>query len=495
MMRKGSTTRLLCGLALLSALLAVWVNPGNLGSIDPRRRLQVTLSWVSAEPEVAPNDPYFGIVAADGMRRAFFGAGQSVVFLPFERAISAVLDMAGVTPGELAKAREPLLAMAVSILLAPLAACLAFLLLRDYGFSARASGMGALSLLLATTTLHYVQNCQENLQLLVLAMAALLAAARWAQRPRFRTAVACGAAMGFSILTRLTSLLDTAAVLMFALLLLTMRSGPRGILKIIPGFALGFGAFAATERLYQYHRFGNWLGNYYGIRSVGRGEAVFSTDRWSGLWQSLILPDNSIVLFDPLLPLALLALWLFRRRLTSPVRAHAAASLALLAGYLYLYSAFSSPTGETSWGDRYVHVQVTLVAMLAVPCILDHGSKAMIRTGLAIAGVSVAVQLASLLAAMPLEAAQGSLWVIPRRFANVWLIVSGGADSHPSFAGLPVEWRRLNLLPFQMMIRYPDQARVALGVWIVCGAAAAYVLVRLVSSIWRAGTSPEAAPR
>jgi hypothetical protein len=495
MMRIDSEVRFVAALLLFSALLAICVNPGNLGSIDPRRRLQVTLSWVSAEPEVASNDPYFGIVSADGRRRAFFGAGQSLVFLPFERIITLGLEAVGVAGPTLPKAREVLLAMAVGMLLAPLAGWLAYHLLRSYGFSFRAAASGSLALLLATTTLHYIQNSQENLQLLVLALAALLAATRWVRQPRTWWSVLCGATMGFSILTRLTCLLDTAAILLFTIVLLALRSETRRFLMFLPGFVLGFGVFAALERIYQFHRFGNWLGNYYGIRSVGRGEAVFSTDRLTGLWQSLILPDNSIFLFDPLLPLALIALCLLWRKLPSPVRANAVAALVLLSAYLYLYSAFSSPTGETSWGDRYVHVQVTLVAMLAVPCALDFGSKILIRAGCAVAVFSTLVQLVSLLGAMPLEAAQQSLWVIPRRFLNVWLIVTGGADAHPSFAGLPVEWRRLNLLPFQMMIRYPGQARAALAIWIGCAVAAAYVLAKLFNSIWRADTSPGDAPR
>ena len=96
---------------------------------------------------------------------------------------------------------------------------------------------------------------------------------------------------------------------------------------------------------------------------------------------------------------------------------------------------------------------------------------------------SVVQQIASLLVMLGVEEQQlhdfGLRWAIPQRCVNLWLVVSGQADTSPLFAGLPPEWRRISLLPFQLELRYPDIARWALAAWCLALIAALMLLASL----------------
>lgn len=92
-------------------------------------------------------------------------------------------------------------------------------------------------------------------------------------------------------------------------------------------------------------------------------------------------------------------------------------------------------------------------------------------------------QIASVLLMLGVEEKQlhdfGLQWAIPQRFVNLWLVVAGQADTSPLFQGLPTEWRRISLLPFQLELRYPDIARWALAAWCLALVAALMLLASL----------------
>lgn len=89
--------RFFLALLLLTALTAALVNAGNMGSIDPARRLQQAHSWWTGEPEVStePHDRGFGAPDPRGRMRSTFGMGHGLVLLPADLMASGLLRLAG----------------------------------------------------------------------------------------------------------------------------------------------------------------------------------------------------------------------------------------------------------------------------------------------------------------------------------------------------------------------------------------------------------------
>src|SRR5450755_390474 len=76
---------------LLSVTICAVVNPGNFGTIDTVRRLQVA-RWIRlGEPPVSPQDTGFGIVGRDGVRHPWYGIGQSLLLIPCDAIVSAAM--------------------------------------------------------------------------------------------------------------------------------------------------------------------------------------------------------------------------------------------------------------------------------------------------------------------------------------------------------------------------------------------------------------------
>jgi hypothetical protein len=127
-----------------------------------------------------------------------------------------------------------------------------------------------------------------------------------------------------------------------------------------------------------------------------------------------------------------------------------------------------------------------LLCLLGAPLLWTAGSELSLRAravALALIASSVAQQIASVLLVLGVEEKQlyafGLRWAIPQRFVNLWLVMAGQADTSPLFLGLPPEWRRISLLPFQLELRYPDVARWALAAWCLALVAALTLLARL----------------
>ena len=191
--------------ALLAFAVCALVSPGNFGTIDTVARLQVA-RWIRlGEPPARE----FGLIGKNGRRYPWYGIGQSLVLLPFDAladaTVAPVLRRAGFDAEKQRQGSETAIAFLMQGTLTTMALLLSYRLLLSFGFTAFASAAGSLSMLFATTMLQYVQSAQENLLLLVLALAALDSV----RRGRFAVA---GAACGFAILVRLPSLLDTALI-------------------------------------------------------------------------------------------------------------------------------------------------------------------------------------------------------------------------------------------------------------------------------------------
>ncbi|MGJ5815916.1 glycosyltransferase family 39 protein [Paludibaculum fermentans] len=472
---------------LFVALLAALVNAGSMVSIDPVRRLQQTRALWTAEPEIRPEEAHaFGTLGYDGKRHAYFGLGQPLVFLPFDIAVTTTLDLARryvpLSPHVLDALRLILIAFFSQTLVCGAAATFAYLLLRQLHFPHTPAAFGTLSLLLATTFLHYIQNCQENSLMLAMALAGAFFTLRWFDHRRWPDAACAGAAFGVSFLTRLTTLADAAGILLCLLLLLLwdgkgVRSITTALLAYAKGCAPAFTLFLVIERLYQYHRFWTFRGTYYTPfveppPSTDNSGNMFNNPLMAGVHEALWSPQNSIFLFDPLLVVSLLALALSWRHLEPRVRAFSLGGIATLAVYIYFYATYMSPTGEISWGDRYTETPVLLLCLLTVPILwisrrrISAAWRALAATVLS---WSVVQQLASLLLIPSIEVIQwrrlGMPWSIPRRFINIWLSVSGQGATIPYRGPLPPEWQQLSLLPFQLGLRFSALQPYAVAAW------------------------------
>jgi hypothetical protein len=502
-------------LAAMVVLLAALVNAGSMVSIDPVRRLIQARSLLTNAPEVTPGESTdFSTKGPDGRRHVFFGIGHALVLLPADAAAGAAVDaLKGVTPlSDHARTglRVVLAAFLSQALICSMAALFAYLLLRQLGFAHPPAAFGALSLPLGTTFLHYTQNCQENNLLLLCALAGAFFTARWLESEKKGDARSAAAWFGFALLVRLTSLGDLGGDLVFLALALYLRAGSTraaaaGAGRFLRSFAPVYAVFLVLERIYQHHRFGGWFGTYFPGSSDSflgwmQANPLFNHSFWSGIWEALLSPENSIFLFDPLLPLSLALLFLLWPRLDARVKALAAGALASLAVYVLFYARALTPTGEISWGDRFTETPVLLLCLLAVPMLWGCWEN-LHWAGRLVAGAviawSVLLQAASVLLMPNVEVIQsatiGSQWAIARRFANLTLILNGQASRAAEFAGIPAEWRTFNLLPWQLDFRFPALARAARIGWVVLFFLAVENLRRLrwlaLSNISRAGIS------
>ncbi|HZT69459.1 MAG TPA: hypothetical protein VFC10_06895 [Terriglobia bacterium] len=451
------------------------MNPGNFGSIDTRRRLQVA-RWIRlGEPEVSPADTAFGIRGRHGVRHAWYGMGQSLVLVPFDAAVSVttgpLLQRSGLSPERREQIVELLNAFLMQFAITSLILVLAYETLLSFGFTPFPSAAGALALLFGTTCLAYVQTAQENNLLLALDLAAL-----WAVRRSRQTGgawpVLAGAACGLAILTRVPSLLDTAVFAWLA-----WAYGGRWK-RFLAAYLPPVLAALAIDRWYQWMRFGEFFSTYISVfgrqaRPPGAPASFpFSYPFWQGFGGTFFSADKSILLFDPLLLLLIvLAAWRWRK-LDRDVRSTLAAFSVLLLAYAAVYATYFDFGGDVAWGHRFVIVPVQLLALFAVPVLLTYGKtlpSLWRRAAWTVVFLSAALQASSTAVAPNLEVMQRDLGyrqgVVWNRAVNLAQLAAGREDS-ARFRGIPEEWRSLYYFPFQLRFRFPRLAKWAMGAWL-----------------------------
>src|SRR5581483_10754165 len=525
-------------LVIAVALLTAMIQSGELGTADTTRRLQVTHSFWTHEPQVPQADyPDFGIPGRGGRLYAWYGIGQSLLMLPADLVGTAAADAPwwrgyqenGATP----RIRAIVVSMSTNVLLNVLTALVALRFLELLGFSRAQSFAGTLALLCVTTHLHYAQNMQENNYIFLLTLTGLWLQLRWAatssgpQAHGERRWLWWGAgALGLNLLTRLTTGLDVIGVALFLLLvgvftgrdesqgaeLLSARRVKEYLRTVLPVYA----AFLFLDRLYQFVRFGSWTNTYMRLQSIEqiKHEPTLPKNfpfsgHWfqggvhSGLLGPLLEPEKSIFVFDPLFGLALVltvGLW---RRMTPLLRAYAVAMLVLLAGYMVLYARYFAWAGDFAWGDRYISSVVELFAMLAVPLLMRHRRELgrAVWVGWCVVAASVVIQVASLAFWLPVEiyqidAMHHDAWTVVLRFRNIWAL----ATRRPMLAGVDVpgalgdsfdelHMRTWNFLP--ALMRHVGVAplwvvRLLDAVWAVMSVALVCVAVRLFRVMRRA---------
>jgi hypothetical protein len=454
-------------LLLVTGLFTFLIQSGELGTSDTTHRLQVAHSLWTGQPQVFPNEyPEFGLHGRGGRLYAWYGIGQSLLMLPADLAASAASRLAlwrgYVSSGEDPAIRSILVSISTNILVNVLTALAAFRLLGLFGFSEGESVAGVLSLLCATTHLHYAQNMAENNYILLLTITGFALQYKWLTTGNRRALFWGSAALGLNLLTRVTTAMDLFGAGCFILLAaLFSRRGARsnangqpeptldaaskrpGLLRVreyLRGSLPVYAVFLVIDRIYQYIRFGSWTNTYVAIFSREQRQmdptlpANFPFNRgWfeggfhSGVLGPFFMPEKSVFLFDPMFLLAFLLTALLWKRLSPAMRAFAVATWATLAVYVFFYARYNWWAGDFAWGDRYISSAVELSTLLAIPLLLRY-RQALGRTiwylALTITAISVAIQCASLAFWLPLEIYQMETlghptWVVFLRFKNI----------------------------------------------------------------------------
>jgi hypothetical protein len=525
-------------LVVAVALVTAIIQSGELGTADTTRRLQVTHSLWTSEPQVPQADyPDFGIPGRGGRLYAWYGIGQSLLMLPADvvgtAAARAPWWRGYVQSGATPRIRAMVVSVSTNVLLNVLTALVVLRFLEMLGFSRVQSIAGVLALVCATTHLHYAQNMQENNYIFLLTLTGFWLQLRWALGGGRRWLWWGAGALGLNLLTRVTTALDVLGAAVFLLLvgLFVRRDDSAGsqllrgwkvkeyLLTVAPVYAL----FLFLDRLYQFVRFGSWTSTYMRLQSIEQmkwdptlpSNYPFS-GHWfqggvhSGLLGPLLEPEKSVFVFDPLFGLALVLTVVLWRRMGPVVRAYAVAMLVLLVAYMLLYARYFAWAGDFAWGDRYISSVVQMFAMLAVPLLMRYRRElpgvAQVF-GWCVVAASVVIQAASLAFWLPLEIYQidamgRDAWTVALRFRNVSAMATG--RRMPAGIDLPgavgdswdaVHVRTWNFMPSLMrhvgvapmwVLRLLDAVWVGMAVALIC------VVVRMVRLLRREGLRPAA---
>lgn len=498
-------------LVIAVALLTAMIQSGELGTADTTRRLQVTHSLWTHEPQVPRADyPDFGIPGRGGRLYAWYGIGQSLLMLPADVVGTAAAHApwwrayqeSGATP----RIRAIVVSVSTNVLLNVLTALVALRLLEMLGFSRVQSIVGVFALICATTHLHYAQNMQENNYVFLLTVTGMWLQLRWASSGERRWLWLGAGALGLNLLTRLTTVLDVMGVAMFLLLLgayaqcddsryaelLSWQRVKEYLRTVLPVYTV----FLFLDRLYQFVRFGSWTSTYMRLQSNEQikheptlpknfpfSGHFFQGGVHSGLLGPLFEPEKSIFVFDPLFGTALVLTVLLWRRMTPVLRAYAVAMLVLLAAYMLLYARYFAWAGDFAWGDRYISSVVELFALLAVPLLMRYRRelpRVVWACGWCVLAGSAVIQVASLAFWLPVEIYQidamgHDAWTIALRFRNIWALATG----RPMPAGVDIpgalgdSWDELHMRTWNFLPALMRHVGVA-PLWVV----------RLLDAVW-----------
>jgi hypothetical protein len=437
---------LLGGVAFLTALL---LQSGELGSSDTTRRLQTTHSFWTSAPPVLPEDyPDFGIIGRKEKIYAWYGMGQSLLMLPADiigthlERLRVFANFADHDPD----IRAIVVSYSTSTLVCVLTVlvCFRFLLLLE--FTPNQGIAGAFTLLFGTTFLHYTQNMMENNFLLLLTLTGLCFQYEWLQSGSTRALLTGALALGANILTRLTTVLDIAAAGLFVLLILSAGNVRGRVLlarlwEYIRVAAPCYALFVLIDRLYQYLRFGTLWNTYLSVAAEQQRKLdsdlppnyPWTTPLHTGVLGPLITREKSLFLYDPLMLLTILLAVLIWKRFRPEIQAYLTSGACLLGAYILLYARYYDWSGDYAWGDRFITTPVQLLAMISIPLLLRHREslpKIACQLGMALAAVSVIVQLASIVFWHPLEIQQMDTlghptFVIALRFKNIAAVTLG----------------------------------------------------------------------
>jgi hypothetical protein len=197
--------------------------------------------------------------------------------------------------------------------------------------------------------------------------------------------------------------------------------------------------------LYQFYRFGSFFNTYVSVYAKEYHQLdptlpanyPWETPFHVGFLGPLITPEKSIFLFDPLVILTIIVVVRVWNRFSPEIKAYVLVACGLLLASICFYARYTVWSGDFAWGDRYVSSAAQLVAFISVPLLMRYRQEAgtvLWRIGMALIGISAAVQIASLALWVPLEIYQMETlghptFVIALRFKNIVAFALGKMDA------------------------------------------------------------------
>lgn len=432
--------------------------PGNLaGDTEVRwsiARQIVRANGLHIEEDLQTNNFVFG---PDGKRYSYYGLGQSLLMAPFAALALAAEASAVLNPATADLAAQFL----TSIILFPAIGAMLILLFSRLVLSLGCSRTVALAMAVllgaATMIFHYSVNGQEQTQIAVLLVLALILAVRYFDNSTLTRACLFCLALGACLVFRSASaimILPIYLVVALADAVKSTRAPAQSAARWLVAGLLGVGPAIALCAAYNYVRFASPLESGYSLvaETAMGGHTMFESSPLPTLAAMLASPGKSILLYNPLLILFPLCIRRFYRK--SPVITLASLA-AILANFIF-YSFCTTWAGDYAWGLRY---QVPVIALLLLPlaAILDRPIKPALRAIIiTLAATSCVIQLSSIVYNFNLEFVQNPnhclipdayVWDLSqshlkKRFANI----ADHLTSNRDFSSTPVATEEPRLL-------------------------------------------------
>jgi hypothetical protein len=411
-------------LFLSAFFLYMLASPGNLPG-DTELRWSVSRQMVrglgfSLEDSISTQNYAVGI---GGKRYALYGLGQSLCLLPFAE-LGLVLEKTMLVGADVADLVAQFLA---SVIIFPAAGAVCvwvfyhLVLALDYN---KRVAIGTAAVLGGCTMyLHYSVNTQEQSQIALLLVLAVLFMTRYYQRRRSVYIWLFCVTLGMCILFRPSSvpevLVICLAMVVGELSVRTKVSLSRRLSRWLAAGILGFGSFVVVAAWYNYIRFGSVFETGYALStptSLG-GHSLFESSPLPTLAAMLFSPGKSIFLYNPVLLLSVSCVWGFYRR-------HRIVALAVLLAIVVnfvFHSFFTAWAGDYAWSVRY---QVPVLPFLVLPMahLFNSNLKAFTRKLVVLLiMISALIQLASVVYNFNLEYVQNpNHCVIPDEWVWDW---------------------------------------------------------------------------
>lgn len=380
-------------------LLLFATNPGRNETIDVSARLAVARQlWTTGSVVVEARPPgteTLWIEVAPGRYVAPYGVGQSLLFVPFDMASSALEKLSP----EAWRGNLPWLPIGLGLLpLLGLGYWYALRsLLQEWGFAHPWPTLGALVMLLGTMIFFYAGQAQEETLVGLCVTLATIFALRLRRRAEWAPAAAAGFFAGACLLIRPVSVF---ALLVIPVLILSLKKSWAIRIRILAVAGLALAAVGSLALGYNWLRFGNAFT--IGYDRMGHLSKFALDMRWPQTLFALLLGlGGGLLVLSPVLATAIAGM----RRLWHRDRAYVLGMLlALIACYSFFSAWHDSHTGGSAWGTRY---QVHLLALLAIP--VTHGLQRLSETprgrafAVAVLALSLGVQGLSVFAAHHIE--------------------------------------------------------------------------------------------
>lgn len=435
------------GVLLFAAtfLLYSLASPGNLpGDTEVRwsvARQIVRNKGISLEDDMRTRNFAIGV---DGKRYSFWGLGQSICLLPLAGVGLALERIFLIDPNTSDLTAQFLASIVLFPMLGATIAWLFYRLVLLLGYNQPAAIISSLVLAFATMNLHYSASTQEQTQMALLLVLAMLLMVKYHRQQRFVYAWLFCVVLGVCLIFRLSSVVMVLPLYLIAAITEIFSVDKKIIPKIIARWllagVLGTGIFVICSLWHNYTRFGGFFESGYSLAKdrIFAGHELFEGTSLPTLAAMLFSPGKSIFLYNPVLLLLPVCIWSFYRR----HKVIALVAMTVIVSNFIFYSFFITWAGDYAWSIRY---QAPLLPLLVLPLVelFNRPLKGLAKAAvISVIVVSCVIQLASVVYNFNLEFVQNpNHHVIPdsyvwdfsqshlrKRFENIIRHIAGNRD-------------------------------------------------------------------